>query len=274
VARSEFAGTEGTRPYREAAHLYAQYRASLSDTFVALLVMAMGWTKADRLLDLGAGPAQIARRLAPHVAEVVAVDPEPEMLAAGRRAAAAEGVANIVFVEASSDDLTPLGSPTGQFHAVTIGSAFHWMRDQDRVLRDLDAFLDPVRGAVLITAYDIEHTTWREREPWSQVKAVLDGYLASTPPRPHPAGRHDPFPEIFERSAFSNLEFLRWEFERESQPSVDAAIEYEYTISHVLPRLGDRRAAFEAEVHALLQDADTSPVCDCVVESALIARRA
>jgi hypothetical protein len=114
---------------------------------------------------------------------------------------------------------------------------------------------------------------WREREPWAEVGRILDRHLATAPRRPHPRGRHDPFPSIFARSAFSDLQFLRWEYERTVVPSIEAAIGLEYSMSHTLARLGDRRAGFEAEVRSALAAADPQPVRERVVDSALIARR-
>jgi hypothetical protein len=117
----------------------------------------------------------------------------------------------------------------------------------------------------------------REREPWAEVGRILDRHLATAPRRPHPRGRHDPFPSIFARSAFSDLQFLRWEYERTVVPSVEAAIGFEYSMSHTLARLGDRRDAFEAEVRSALAAAaaDLQPdaVRERVVDSALIALR-
>jgi hypothetical protein len=43
------------RPYRGAARLYAEYRYRPSEAFVRLLACHLGWSDADRVLDLGAG---------------------------------------------------------------------------------------------------------------------------------------------------------------------------------------------------------------------------
>lgn len=279
VPESAFAGMEGTRPYEGAAWHYAEYRPRLSGAFVQLLVDQLGWSSDDRVLDLGAGPGQIARRLAPHVGEVVAVDPEPDMLAEGRRRASSEGLGNVRFVEGAAESVAGLDGP---FRAVTIGSAFHWMRDQDAVLRDLDALVDR-DGAVLIVGFDIDSPLvsvtgrddrpWTEREPWALVRQILDRHVADVPARPHPRGRHDPFPDIFARSAFSRLELLRYEYDAIETPSVDAVLGAHYSNSHVLGRLGGRRAAFEAEVRALLAAAPVDPVTVRRTDSALVASR-
>jgi len=77
-----------------------------------------GTRRTGRLLDLGCGTGSLAVPLAPRVDEVVAVDPEPEMLAA------LDGPANVRKVEAVAEDVD---ESWGRFRLVTIGRAFHWM---------------------------------------------------------------------------------------------------------------------------------------------------
>src|SRR5262249_3429684 len=138
------------RPYREAARFYAEYRYRPSEAFVRLLATHLGWSDADRVLDLGAGPAHVSLLYAQLVGEVVVMDPEPGMIEEGRRRAGAAGLDNVSFVLGGSDDLGP---DLGDLAAVTISHAFHWMADQAAVLRDLDGLLDPERGAVALVGY-------------------------------------------------------------------------------------------------------------------------
>ena len=116
-----YRGTEGTRPYAGAGWYYAEYRQCVSTEFIILLAARLGWTRAERVLDLGAGPGQLALLAAPLVAEVVAIEPEPDMLAEGERRARALGMANVTFVAASSDDLPALRSPLGRFCTALMG---------------------------------------------------------------------------------------------------------------------------------------------------------
>jgi Methylase involved in ubiquinone/menaquinone biosynthesis len=91
------------------------------------LVQLTELDRAARVLDLGCGPGQLALALAPHAGEVVAVDPEPEMLRIAAENAAAAGL-EIRFVEGSSADIGPgLDLGPGRFHLAVIGRAFHWM---------------------------------------------------------------------------------------------------------------------------------------------------
>ncbi len=204
------------------------------------------------------------------------MDPERAMIEEGRRRAAAAEIDNLSFIVGGSDDLARLSPDLGEFAAATISQAFHWMADQDAVLRALDNLLDRERGAVALVGYvkDPDYNlVWLNRPPWNAVEAIRRRHLAGVPERPNPAGRHDPFPEILARSAFSRIELLTHEYDAVVDPSVDAAIGFQYSLGNLLARLGERRAAFEADVRAALADADTSPLTVRLVDSALIGHR-
>lgn len=278
-----FEGLGGARPYEGSAWHYAEYRPRPSDAFVRLLVSHLAWTNDDRILDLGSGPGQIALEVAPYVGEVLAVDIEQDMVDEGRRRADGCGIVNARFLRGSSDDVVSMAADIGVVRAVTIGSAFHWMTDQDAVLRALAPLIDPIGGAVLLVGFHVDGPDvtvagrdgrpWQERQPWSRARELLDSYLIDVPEGHHPRGRHDPFPDILDRSPFSRLELLRYEYDELQTPSVDAAIGTLYSLSNVLGRLGAKRAEYEAEVHEALDDAPTEAVTVRVTESALIATR-
>jgi len=266
----------GVRPFREAAWFYAEYRYRPSEAFVRLLAGHLGWSRADRVLDLGAGPAHVSLQLAPFVGEVVVMDPERAMIEEGRRRAAAAGIDNLSFVVGGSDDLARLSPDLGRFTAVTISQALHWMADQDSVLRDFDDLVDRERGAVALVSYVKEpdyNLIWLDHPPWNVVEAIRERHLADVPAGPNPAGRHDPFPEILARSAFSRVDLLTYDYETVVWPSIDAAIGYQYSLGNLLARLGERRIAFEADVRAALADADSSPITVRLVDSALLGHR-
>jgi hypothetical protein len=207
------------------------------------------------------------------------MDPEEAMIEEGRRRAEAAGVANLSFVVGGSDDLERLRPALGDFAAVVMSQSFHWMSDQDAVLQTLDPMLDPQRGAVALVGYVKEpeaNHAWVgiDRPPWAAVERILNKHLEGVPDGPHPRGRHDPFPDILARSAFPRTELLVHEYTRLAEPSIAAATGYLYSLSNVLARLGERRAAFEQEVDATLGDADTTPFPVRLVDSALIGTRA
>jgi SAM-dependent methyltransferase len=259
-----------SRPYREAAWFYAEYRYKPSQAFMRMLAAALGWSSTDRVLDLGAGPAHVSLQLAPFVGEVVCVEPEEEMLEEGRRRAAAAGTVNLSFVQAAAQDLPRLD--LGHFAGAVISQALHWMGDQDAVMRDLDPLVDSVAIVGFVKEPDYNRLLL-DLPPWDRVEAIVERQLAGTPEPYHPRGQHDPFPDILARSPFSEVELITHEYELEVRPSVDAALGYQYSLSNMLDRLGERRAALEADVAAELGDADTSPIRVRVVDSALVGRR-
>ncbi|HYZ13063.1 MAG TPA: methyltransferase domain-containing protein [Actinomycetota bacterium] len=266
----------GQRPFRDAAWFYAEYRYRPTEAFLRLLATHFGWSASDRVLDLGAGPAHVSLRLAPFVGEVVVMDPEVAMIDEGRRRAASAAADNLSFVVGGSDDLPRLAGDLGQFAAVVISQAFHWMADQDAVLHALDPLLDRERGSVALVGYVKSpdyNRAWLDRPPWNTVETILRRHLIDAPEGPNPAGLHDPFPDILARSAFSRVEQLTYEYEAVIHPSLEAAVGFEYSLGNLLDRLGDRRAAFESDVRAALVDADTSPLTIRLTDSALIGRR-
>lgn len=107
----------------------------------------------ERLLDLGCGEGKIARHLAPHFVQVVAVDPASNMIGLGKTLENGRAT-NIVWVEATAED-APL---SGSFDVVTFASSVHWM--------------DPTR---LFSAL-------RQRLRTKHLLAFIDGDLPFEPP--------------------------------------------------------------------------------------------
>lgn len=271
---SIYRGTEGTRPYAGAAWYYAQYRERVSVEFVALLAAHLGWSCEHRVLDLGAGPAQLSLLVAPLVAEVVAVDPEPDMLAEGERRVRVAAANNIRFVLASSDDLPGLRSTLGMFRAALMGASFHWMVEKDRVLQHLSAMIDPVDGAVVFVSDQRLSIPDALQVATARVRGVLDRHLMDVPAGPHPRGRHDPFEAILARSPYSHVEMIERVYVVRVQPTVESLIGAEYSMSHVLARLGNRRERFEQDVRAALADLkDIGEITLTRRDQALIGRR-
>ncbi|MFJ4467943.1 class I SAM-dependent methyltransferase [Streptomyces sp. NPDC089424] len=98
-----------------AAGAYAAHRPNYARA-------AVGWALAPapgpRVLDLGAGTGKLTATLAAAGAEVVAVEPDPEMLTALRRSLPA------VRALPGSAEAIPL--PDGSVDAVLAGNAMHW----------------------------------------------------------------------------------------------------------------------------------------------------
>src|ERR1700742_1871602 len=89
----------GTAPY------YERGRASYAPAAIEFIAGRLRVVLRARLIDLVCGPGTLARRFASRVREVVAIDPDADMLIEGRRLAAAEGVSNITWLRLISSDL-------------------------------------------------------------------------------------------------------------------------------------------------------------------------
>jgi ubiquinone/menaquinone biosynthesis C-methylase UbiE len=153
----------------------------------------LGLDGTARLLDVGCGPGILAVRLAPLFDEVVAIDPDPDMLSEGRRAAAAGGIGNLRWVQAVAEDL-PAAAP-GPYRLVTFGQSFHWT-DELRVAEVVYDLLEP-GGAMALVVHTVAD---RPRPPdpgpppipHDEIRAVVEKYLGST--RRAGQGRHPPVP--------------------------------------------------------------------------------
>ena len=194
---SSVADFEGRRFQTAAAH-YLSGRPPYPDQLIARTVQLIGLGKKDRLLDLGCGPGQLALAFAPFLSEVVAMDPEPQMLAIARQAA--REVRNMQVMEGRSDDL---GEQLGRFKAVVIGRAFHWM-DREETLRRLDRLIEP-DGAVVL--FGEEHPRLPENVRIRDYQQVLNAYSADD--KTHVILRtegYTPHTSVLLGSAFNRLE--------------------------------------------------------------------
>jgi SAM-dependent methyltransferase len=95
---------------------YVRYRPQYPPELIDRLVAAAGLAPSARVLDLGSGPGHVALPMAERVAEVVAVDPEAEMLAEIH-------APNVRTVLGRAEDVD---ADWGRFDLVTAGRSFHW----------------------------------------------------------------------------------------------------------------------------------------------------
>lgn len=132
--------------FRSAASYYLSGRPAYAEALIERVAELVGLERRHCVLDVGTGPGQLAIAFARHAGEVVAIDPEPEMLERARANARA-AQAPVVFHQASSNDLGP---KFGLFRLTTIGRAFHWTNRPD-TLRRLDEITEPDGAVVLFS---------------------------------------------------------------------------------------------------------------------------
>jgi SAM-dependent methyltransferase len=234
--------------FASTAPYYARYRAGYAPELYTHLTARFGLDSTRRVLDIGTGTGTIALALAGHVREVVALDPEPGMLAEGRRLADERGVATIDWRLGDSNSLGDMD--LGAFNLATLGQSFHWT-DRDKLLVELDDLLDPA-GAVVIVGGPAPGTI--APAPWLEVIAeVRTRYLG--PDRRAGSGTYshpkEPHQEVVARSPFSRLETVGWD--RTVYRSLQEVIGLQLSYSFSSPaQLGPDRAAFEEDLRTAL----------------------
>lgn len=255
------------------AWYYARFRPRYPRELIDSVVTSLRLDGTGQLLDLGCGTGALARALAPHVAGVTGVDPEPEMLAEAAELAAREGIRNIRWLRGTAADLPHLYRQAGLFHAVTVGDAFHWM-DRDATLRALDALVAPAGGVALATNGG---SIWSGGASWHRVtREVIQRWLG--PERRAGAGGYTPPPDRFEdslaRSPFRHTSTRRFSIERAWD--LDRLVGLLYSTSFCSPRvLGNRREAFETDLRASLLALDPRGVYrEVVAPEVWLGRRA
>ncbi len=255
------------RRFRTAAPYYARYRLGYPQELIARVGALAGLVQGDAVMDLGCGPGLLAIPFAQAGMAVVAIDPEPEMLGAGRLAAADAKVA-VDFRQASSFDL-PQGS--GPFKLVAMGRSFHWM-DRAATLRVLDR-LTLSDGAVALFADDHPATV---ENAWRQTLSDVGRRYGSDQAVHRAARRQSGYRAhvsyLFD-SVFSQIERVGVVIRRTI--SADEIVGRAYSLSVLSQEaLGERAPAFESELRGELAKLSPGGRFTEIAElDALVARR-
>ncbi len=167
--------------YQGAAAHYRYGRPAYSPRLETVLIEELDLDGSGRLLDGGCGPGILTVRLAHLFDEVVGLDPDPLMLAEGRRAAHEFGITNARWVQAVAEEL-PDAAP-GPYRLVTFGQSFHWT-DEARVAEAVYDMLEP-GGALAVIVHTVEErpaplSPGPPPIPHAEIKALVEKYLGST----------------------------------------------------------------------------------------------
>ena len=252
--------------YRTAAPHYLVGRPPYAAALIRRVVQLCGLDSTHRLLDLGCGPGMLALAFAPFVRQVVAIDPEPEMLRIAREEAARAGRA-IEFRQMSSHDLDP---SLGTFRLAAIGRAFHWM-DRADTLRRLDHIIEPGGSVVL---FQDDHPVVPDNRWVKAFDHLVDLYSEDDPAR---AERRSPGWPKHEAalldSPFPALERVGVLERRETPP--EHFVERALSMSSVSrDAIGPRADDMAREIReAMAPFARGGAVTEVVESQALIARR-
>jgi SAM-dependent methyltransferase len=247
--------------------LYEQFRPPYPVAFFREVAQRLALTKRHALLDLGTGPGLLALGFADYVGRIVAVDPEPKMLAVARQAATLAG-REVTLVESRAEDLP---EDIGRFDLVTIGRALHWL--DESTLGPLFERLVAPGGVVAICAsssvadgrnawleeYTAARREWSDRELWSQSRSG--------------GGRRHELSLLLQGTTFQAAEVIRVESVKET--SVADLAQRMLTFSSSSPAaLGEKVEPMLRDVEARLLPMSRSGVfTEFVVSTAQIARR-
>jgi len=228
--------------FRGTADDYVRFRPQYPPALIERLVRAAGVGARARVLDLGSGPGHVAVPLAAHVAEVVAVDPEPEMLARIE-------APNVRTVLGRAEDVD---ETWGTFDLVTAGRSFHWF-DQAVVLRRLPR----VTRRLALIGDSIRQSEAASRALDVAVELIGEERVSASRPS---------YVELLASSPFADVERIEVEVERTW--TADSLIGLVYSTSYAA-RLGGRRSELERRLRALF---DRPEYPERVTVSAVLGR--
>jgi len=228
---------------------YYKYRPAYPPGVIKLLASRFRLNGAGRYLDLGCGPGTLAITLAKYFREVVALDPEVEMLAEGKSLARQRHISNIQWVGASSYELGKLKSILRPFDFVTIGTSFHWM-DRAETLRQLYDIIKPQGGLAIVTMTEL----FEYSNAWQLVLIdIIKKWLGNQ----QRAGS-----DIYSKSGLPHIQFVaespfrvyeQWECRMETIHTIDEILGYLYSTSYCSKVvLGPKRQGFEQDVRTTL----------------------
>ncbi len=243
--------------FEGASGYYRDGRPPYAPGWVDVCVDVLELDGLGRLADLGCGPGTVGLALADRFAEVVGLDPDDGMIAEAARRAEAEGMAGRTrWIQARAEDW-PAG--LGTFTVAAFGRSFHWM-DRDRVAATVRDALAP-GGAVMIIAAPHDEVAGTEGlehpvPPYAEIQALVERYLgperlAGRGTLPHGTPGHEG--AVFEKAGFTEGERHIIAGGQPLERTADQVVAEVYSMSHSTPHLfGPRRAAFEADLRALL----------------------
>ena len=242
--KNVFAGT---------SRFYTRYRPGYPKKVIQTILESFKLNDKSRVIDLGCGTGQIAIMLAPYIGEVIAIDPQEEMLQEGQKLDSVKRLSNITWVEGESADILSLVNKQEDIPLTIIARAFHWM-DREQTLKDLYRLTKPGGGiAVVVDNGPLDGPEL----PWKRViKETVKIWLGeerkagTTGTYTHPTKS---FEEFLEESEFENFKTVSIKSERTW--SIDRIVGYVYSASYVsIPVLGDKKELFEADLRKRLTE--------------------
>jgi SAM-dependent methyltransferase len=244
--------------FEGAAVHYRCGRPPYSPRLEALLVEELGLDGGGRLLDVGCGPGILTVRLARLFEAAVGLEPDPAMIAEGRRAAQERDIAGITWVQGRAEDL-PAVAP-GPYRLVTFGQSFYWT-DEVPVAEAVYDIVEP-GGALALVGHKAEGravppSPGAPRIPHDEIRELVRKYLGST----RRAGQSTaPVQALSLQDALASTRFgaPRMIFAPgipDHVQDIEGVLSNYFSMSYAAPHLfGDRVEEFAGEVRELLRE--------------------
>jgi ubiquinone/menaquinone biosynthesis C-methylase UbiE len=242
---------EGTAPY------YTVGRPPYSEQLAKTLAEEAGLDGSGQLLDVGCGPGVLVLELSRLFASVVALDPEPGMLAEGKRRADLAALENIRWIEGMAEDIPTLG--LGSCKLVSFGQSFHRVARHE-VAEAVYDVLEP-GGSIALVAHAVEGRPEPmgpryPRIPAAEVKELIIRFLGDDTRRYLSFWAQEPIERFEETLANTRFEGSRTVF-APGRPDlvrdIDSVVAGFFSLSYAAPRhFGHERDHFESDLRKLL----------------------
>lgn len=225
--------------FTSTVELYSRYREPYPSGFFKTVAERLAFSGRESLLDVGCGPGLLAIGFAPYVGGVTGIDAEEGMITAARAAAGVAGV-SLKLVQGRIEEFS---SPS-TFDVVTLGRSLHWL-DRESTLPVLERIVSRTGRILICGAASVQDAAM----PWVKPYEAARRSYAEDPKERCYRIDHKAW---FAASSFREV------------TTISASQDYKVTVEELVGRalsksntspekLGARRAAFEAEIAAVLE---------------------